>query len=36
MRIDENVGSIEEGKFADFVIMDNDLTVKQVYVNGIS
>jgi len=34
MKIDKYVGSIEVSKFADFVIMDKDYNVKQVYVNG--
>lgn len=34
MKIDKHVGSIEVFKFADFVIMDKDYNVKQVYVNG--
>ena len=36
MGIDKLVGSIEQSKNADFVVMDKDLNVKNVYVGGIA
>ena len=30
----DRCGSISEGKDADFVLLDDDLNVKAVYVNG--
>jgi len=29
-----DIGSIEKGKFADFVMLDKDLNVKKVFING--
>ena len=34
MKIDDRKGSIEKGKDADFVILDNDLQVSMVFVGG--
>ena len=34
VRIDDKVGSLKEGKFADIVILDKDLNIKFVFVNG--
>ncbi len=34
MGIADKVGSIKENKFADFVVLDNNLELKSVYVNG--
>lgn len=35
MGIDDKVGSIEQSKYADFVVMDKDLNVKNVYIDGV-
>lgn len=32
---DENIGSIAVGKWADLIIADENLTIKEVYINGI-
>jgi len=32
--IEKEIGSLEKNKFADFVILDKDLNVKAVYING--
>jgi N-acetylglucosamine-6-phosphate deacetylase len=32
--VDRDYGSLEQGKAADFVVMDKELNVKQVYVAG--
>lgn len=34
VRMEDSVGSIKEGKFADIVILDKDLNIKYVLVNG--
>lgn len=34
LRVDDRLGSIEVGKWATFVLVDNDLNVKAVYVKG--
>ncbi len=33
---DDVVGSIEEGKMADFVVCDKDLNLSKVYINGLA
>lgn len=33
-KIDDRVGSLEQGKDADIVILDKELNIKQVYING--
>lgn len=32
---DKNIGSISVGKYADFVIIDDELNIKEVYINGV-
>ena len=34
VNMDDTVGSLKEGKFADIVILDKDLNIKYVFVNG--
>lgn len=34
IKCDTEIGSLEKNKFADFVIIDKDLNVKAVYING--
>ena len=34
IRMDGELGSLEEGKWADLVVLDQDLNVKAVYING--
>lgn len=34
MRLDDKIGSIKEGKVADFVIMNKDLEIQQTAVEG--
>ena len=31
---DDKIGSIKEGKWADFIILDNDLNICDVYIGG--
>ena len=32
--LDKRFGTLEKGKYADIVIMDDDLNIKQVYSKG--
>jgi len=32
---DKNIGSIQTGKYADFVFLDENFDIKEVYINGI-
>jgi N-acetylglucosamine-6-phosphate deacetylase len=32
--MDDQIGSLEKGKCADFVLLDSDLRVRAVYVDG--
>ena len=34
IRMENSIGSLDEGKWADLVILDQDLRVKAVYING--
>ena len=34
IRMEDSIGSLDEGKWADLVILDQDLRVKAVYING--
>lgn len=34
IHMENDIGSIEDGKAADFLVMDEDLTLKQVYIGG--
>ena len=34
IRMDDTIGSLDEGKWADLVVLDKDLRVKAVYING--
>jgi len=34
IRMDDQIGSLDAGKWADFVVLDQDLQVKAVYING--
>ena len=34
IRMDGEIGSLDEGKWADFVMLDEELNVKAVYING--
>lgn len=36
IKADDTIGSLEKGKCADFVILDSDLNVKDVYIDGKS
>ena len=36
IRMDGEIGSLEEGKWADMVVLDEELNVKAVYINGKS
>lgn len=34
IKMDKEIGSLEKGKYADFVVLDSSLNVKAVYING--
>ena len=34
IRMDDQIGSLDVGKYADFVLLDQELNVKAVYING--
>lgn len=34
IKMDNEIGSLKKGKYADFVVLDKDLNVKSVYING--
>lgn len=33
---DEKIGSVAVGKYADLIVCDSDLNIKEVYINGVS